>query len=51
VHDAGDPSVFIGRVESAEDIRKPPLPLVYFRGRYERIERAASEELLGKPEK
>jgi flavin reductase (DIM6/NTAB) family NADH-FMN oxidoreductase RutF len=51
VHDAGDHSVFIGRVESAEDIRKPALPLVYFRGRYLRIERAESEELLGKPEK
>jgi len=51
VQDAGDHSVFIGRVESAEDIRRPALPLVYFRGRYLRIERAASEELLGKPEK
>ena len=40
-----------GRVEAAEDIRKPALPLLYFRGRYLRIERAESEELLGKPEK
>jgi len=51
VHDAGDHSIFIGRVESAEDIRRPALPLLYFRGRYLRIERAESEELLGKPEK
>lgn len=51
VHDAGDHSIFIGRVESAEDIRRPALPLLYFRGRYLRIERAASAELLGKPEK
>jgi flavin reductase (DIM6/NTAB) family NADH-FMN oxidoreductase RutF len=51
VHDAGDHSIFVGRVEAAEDIRKPALPLLYFRGRYLRIERAESEELLGKPEK
>jgi len=51
VHDVGDHSIFIGRVEAAEDIRKPALPLLYFRGRYLRIERAASAELLGKPEK
>jgi len=51
VHDAGDHSIFVGRVEAAEDIRKPALPLLYFRGRYLRIERAASAELLGKPEK
>ena len=50
-HDVGDHSIFIGRVEAAEDIRKPALPLLYFRGRYLRIERAASAELLGKPEK
>ena len=51
IHDAGDHAIFIGRVEAAEDIRKPALPLLYFRGRYLRIERAASAELLGKPEK
>jgi 3-hydroxy-9,10-secoandrosta-1,3,5(10)-triene-9,17-dione monooxygenase reductase component len=51
IHDAGDHSIFIGRVEAAEDIRKPALPLLYFRGRYLRIERAATAELLGKPEK
>jgi flavin reductase (DIM6/NTAB) family NADH-FMN oxidoreductase RutF len=51
VHDAGDHSIFIGRVESAEDIRRPALPLLYFRGRYLRIERAESEEITGKPEK
>lgn len=50
VHDAGDHSLFIGRVEAAEDIRRPALPLLYFRGRYLRIERAASADLLGKPE-
>lgn len=51
VHDAGDHSIFIGRVEAAEDIRKPALPLLYFRGRYLRIERAASAEITGKPER
>ena len=49
-YDAGDHSLFIGRVEAVEDIRRPALPLLYFRGRYLRIERAASAELLGKPE-
>jgi flavin reductase (DIM6/NTAB) family NADH-FMN oxidoreductase RutF len=50
VHEAGDHSLFIGRVEAGEDLRRPALPLLYFRGRYLRIERAASAELLGKPE-
>jgi flavin reductase (DIM6/NTAB) family NADH-FMN oxidoreductase RutF len=49
-HEAGDHSLFIGRVEAAEDMRRPALPLLYFRRRYLRIERAASAELLGKPE-
>lgn len=50
-HDAGDHTIFIGRVESAEaHTDQPAFPLLYYRGHYLRIERAAPADLLGKPE-
>lgn len=50
-HDTGDHTIFVGRVESAEArTDRPVLPLLYYRGRYLRIERAVPAELRGKPE-
>jgi 3-hydroxy-9,10-secoandrosta-1,3,5(10)-triene-9,17-dione monooxygenase reductase component len=49
---AGDHDLFIGRVDSLADDPAPdaPGPLLYFRRRYLRIERAADAPVEGKPE-
>jgi flavin reductase (DIM6/NTAB) family NADH-FMN oxidoreductase RutF len=48
--DAGDHTVYLGRVVGVGVSEIHPLPLLYYRGRYLRIERAATAELLGKPD-
>ena len=47
---AGDHTIFLGRVVDLGLSEIHPLPLLYYRGRYLRIERAATSELLGKPD-
>ncbi|MFL5673579.1 MAG: flavin reductase family protein [Chloroflexota bacterium] len=47
---AGDHDLFIGRVDSLENDPEHPMPLIYYRRRYLRIERAATTEVEGKPE-
>lgn len=52
VHAAGDHDLYIARVDAAGAVAEgPPLPLLYYSGRYLRIERASSHELEGKPER
>ena len=48
--DAGDHTIYIGRVVSATADDDHQLPLLYFRGRYLRIESAATSDLRGKPD-
>lgn len=48
--DAGDHTIYLGRVVGLGLSEVHPLPLLYYRGRYLRIERAATAELLGKPD-
>ncbi len=48
---AGDHDLFIGRVESLANEHHHPMPLLYYRRRYLRIERSASTEIEGKPER
>ncbi len=56
-HPAGDHDLYIARVDSAEAgvgaiaPAAEPLPLLYYSGRYLRIERATTHELEGKPER
>jgi len=50
VHAAGDHELFIGRVVGIETETRHPLPLLYYRRRYLRIERATSTEVEGLPE-
>ena len=47
---AGDHDLFIGRVETLASEEHHPMPLLYYRRRYLRIERAATAEVEGKPE-
>ena len=47
---AGDHDLFIGRVEALANENRHPMPLLYYRRRYLRIERAATAEVEGKPE-
>jgi flavin reductase (DIM6/NTAB) family NADH-FMN oxidoreductase RutF len=47
---AGDHDLFIGRVESVANPERHPLPLLYYRRHYLRIEQALTSELEGKPE-
>lgn len=47
---AGDHDLFIGRVDTLESDPDHPMPLLYYRRRYLRIERAATAEVEGKPE-
>ena len=49
VHPAGDHDLYIARVDAAV-AGGEPMPLLYYSGRYLRIERASSHELEGKPE-
>jgi 3-hydroxy-9,10-secoandrosta-1,3,5(10)-triene-9,17-dione monooxygenase reductase component len=48
---AGDHDLFIGRVETLANEPRHPMPLLYYRRRYLRIERAATAEVEGKPER
>ena len=48
---AGDHDLFIGRVDTLANEREHPMPLLYYRRRYLRIERAATAEVEGKPER
>ena len=47
---AGDHDLFIGRVDTLANETRHPMPLLYYRRRYLRIERAATAEVEGKPE-
>jgi len=51
VHPAGDHDLYIARVDVAEAAGQEPMPLLYYSGRYLRIERASVHELEGKPER
>ena len=48
---AGDHDLFIGRVETLTSEPGHPMPLLYYRRRYLRIEHAATAEVEGKPER
>ena len=48
---AGDHDLFIGRVDTLANDPRHPMPLLYYRRRYLRIERAASADVEGKPER
>ena len=47
---AGDHDLFVARVDAAAADRPSAMPLLYFRRRYLRIERAQTLDLEGKPE-
>ena len=51
IHPAGDHDLYIARVEHASAVNADALPLLYYSGRYLRIERASLHDLRGKPEK
>jgi Conserved protein/domain typically associated with flavoprotein oxygenases, DIM6/NTAB family len=48
---AGDHDLFIGRVDNLANDLHHPMPLLYYRRHYLRIERAATVEVGGKPER
>ena len=48
---AGDHDLFIGRVDTLANELDHPMPLLYYRRRYLRIEHAATAEVEGKPER
>lgn len=48
---AGDHDLFIGRVETLASDPLHPMPLLYYRRRYLRIEHAATADVEGKPER
>ena len=48
---AGDHDLFIGQVDTLVNDLRHPMPLLYYRRRYLRIERAATAEVEGKPER
>jgi len=48
---AGDHDLFIGRVDTLANNLHHPMPLLYYRRRYLRIERAATADVEGKPER
>ena len=47
---AGDHDLFIGHVDAMANVPEHPMPLLYYRRHYLRIERAATAEVEGKPE-
>jgi flavin reductase (DIM6/NTAB) family NADH-FMN oxidoreductase RutF len=47
---AGDHDLFIGRVEALQNEATHPMPLLYYRRRYLRIDPSASARVEGKPE-
>ena len=51
IHAAGDHDLYIARVDSVAAADEAPMPLLYYSGRYLRIERASSHDLEGKPER
>ena len=51
VHPAGDHDLYIARVDAATAVEERSIPLLYYSGRYLRIERASSHEIEGKPER
>jgi 3-hydroxy-9,10-secoandrosta-1,3,5(10)-triene-9,17-dione monooxygenase reductase component len=48
---AGDHDLFIGRVDSLDNEPSHPMPLLYYRRHYLRIQRAAGSAVEGKPER
>jgi len=48
--DAGDHTIYVGRVVGLGSADDHGLPLLYYRGHYLRIERAATSNLRGKPD-
>lgn len=48
---AGDHDLFIGHVDALVSEQDHPMPLLYYRRRYLRVERAATAEVEGKPER
>jgi 3-hydroxy-9,10-secoandrosta-1,3,5(10)-triene-9,17-dione monooxygenase reductase component len=48
---SGDHDLFIGRVDTLANEEHHPMPLLYYRRRYLRIEGAATAEVEGKPER
>jgi flavin reductase (DIM6/NTAB) family NADH-FMN oxidoreductase RutF len=48
---AGDHDLFIGRVDALANEPQHAMPLLYYRRHYLRIERAATSEVEGKPER
>jgi 3-hydroxy-9,10-secoandrosta-1,3,5(10)-triene-9,17-dione monooxygenase reductase component len=48
--EAGDHTIYLGRIVDLGVTDRERWPLLYYRRRYLRIERAASAELLGKPD-
>lgn len=48
--EAGDHTLYLGRIVDLAARERESWPLLYFRGRYLRIEHAETEELLGKPD-
>jgi 3-hydroxy-9,10-secoandrosta-1,3,5(10)-triene-9,17-dione monooxygenase reductase component len=47
---AGDHDLFIGRVDSMQELREGVSPLLYFRRRYLRVEQGTDSPVEGKPE-
>lgn len=48
--EAGDHTLYLGRIVDLAARERNAWPLLYYRGRYLRIEHAETEELLGKPD-
>jgi len=48
---AGDHDLFIGRVDVVANEEAHPMPLLYYRRRYLRIEQAATTDVEGVPER
>lgn len=51
IHSAGDHDLYIARVDAASAGGDSTFPLLYYSGRYLRIERASLHDLEGKPER
>ena len=51
IFSAGDHDLFIGHVDTLVSEPDHPMPLLYYRRRYLRIEHAATAEVEGKPER
>ena len=49
-YSAGDHDLFIGQVDAWHDPARHPMPLLYYRRQYLRIEQALTTEVEGKPE-